>query len=101
MMQDIKYTKEVEPIILAYHNIFDNLCKVWEHNLNVPELAYGGEWWEITIPYENIDFERVQSLVLPMELRYLVPPKKQKSKRILERLKWKGDEYYRNNYKSF
>lgn len=94
MMQDIKYTKEVEPLILAYHNIFDELCDVWRTQytreyIHRPELDLDGEWRSIIMAYESIDFERVQSSVLSEELRYLVPRRKEKSKMILERRKLK------------
>lgn len=93
MMQDIKYTKEVEPLILAYHNIFDLLCYVWSGEYKMPvELRIAdeknphyGEWLPIIRAYESIDFNRLQSTILSKELRYLVPHRKEKSKRILER----------------
>lgn len=101
MIRDIRYTQEVEPIIRAYDKIFDLLCCVWSGEYENPvELRIAdeknphyGEWWPIIKAYEELDFKRLQSTVLPKELRYLVPRAKETSKLILERRKIMGARF--------
>lgn len=94
MMQDIRYTLEVEPIIRAYDNVFPSLIKVWQANGHKEYFAANKEletkfpnWENISIKYETLDFKRLQSGVLPKDIQYLVPSQKTTSKRILERRK--------------
>lgn len=101
MTSDIRYTQEVEPIIRAYDKIFDLLCSVWSGEYENPvELRlpdeknpHYGEWLPIIKAYEQLDFERLQSTILPKELRYLVPSKKETSKLILNRRAIKGARF--------
>lgn len=92
MIRDIRYTQEVEPIIRAYDKIFDLLTKVWQAHGHTETFEANSNlekefpnWMEISLNYETLDFKRLQSTILPKELRYLVPRKKETSKLILDR----------------
>lgn len=97
MMQDIRYTLEVEPIIRAYDDMFPLLANCWAANGHKEYFAASKEletkfpnWENISIKYETLDFKRLQSTVLPKDIQYLVPHQKTTSKRILERRKIAG-----------
>lgn len=79
MTRDFQYTREVTPIIEAYNKIFDELCFVWFHS----DVMLASEHIPTCDAFNNVDWKRVQSPILPQHLRCFVPY--EKSQRLKER----------------
>ncbi len=96
MTSDFQYTREITPIIEAYDKIFDELCFVWEND----DVYLASEHHPTCEAFNNINWKRVQSSILPQHLRCFVPYEKSKRlkekdyKAFVEEMKLKGIKIY-------
>lgn len=79
MTKDFEYTLSMLKVFEDYDKIFDELSFVWMHS----DVCLAKEHYPTCEAFNNIDWSCIQSMVLPQNLRYLVPY--QKSKRMKEK----------------